>query len=479
MPGVISQKTRVTRLASKISKLQIQQSAKNDATEKSTTPLTARTSSIEVILTSRKRKVEDDAASTAKKIRREPEEQRVAPATPTSRKQKTVRFAELEAAPSTLSTNRKRRFESDETTQAEALLERLNIQSSPVSKRNKTTTDRRSPRNEYDLPKELNDLLDLHEAFLKTLSLQYAHNGSISPIDLRTLYPSVTRTWGKRHVMLDDIQRCVGVLTWTPFKNDDKHANAPFFLADYGRGKICVEFHPTTEPGPLREPKLNMEFEANLRTLWLNRCDEGQPAALFIGTLPKAAIKSCVSLAKSRIPSKAQSTLDDFKNSLALKKQHQQQQEKQQQQQEKENKPPTPSEEEAPKLSLLERIRLREQQRSSSTPGPSASELQRRAALNRAADVSAVIGMLCKATASSNQARVSFTMAAVLQRLKDSMRVPISQEDGAACVRLIAKEVAPQWLRVVMVGGRENVIVQVGCQPGKGELEGRVGVLLG
>lgn len=477
MPGVVSQKTRTTRhgLASnppapnvnnfaKLSKFQLL----GKDTEKPA-PTTGRTSSIEIVLTSRKRKVENDADSTTKKVRREPDAQRV-PATPVSRKKKSVRFAELEAAPSTPtrtastpSSSRKRRLESDETTQTEVLLERLNLQS-PIRKRTKAAIAHNASQNDFDLPQELIDLLNLHVAFLKTLSMECVHHGTNSPIDLRNIYPSVTRTWGKRQVSLDDIQRCVGVLNWTPTKADTTHMKSPFFLADYGRGMVCIEFHPNTEPGPLREHKLNMDFEANLRTLWLSRRSD-QAITLFIATLPKATIKAC-----KVAPSKTQTTLADFKSSIIAQKKQEKQATIPQ---------PTANTTTTPKLSLLDRIRARELERSQSPAGPTPAELQRRAALARAVDVAAVIGMLVKATAAgSQQVRVSFTMAAVLVRLKDSLRTPVSQEDGAVCVRLLAKEVAPQWLRVVTVGGRENVVVETRGTMGKAEVEERVRVLL-
>ncbi|GAB1313888.1 hypothetical protein MFIFM68171_04098 [Madurella fahalii] len=496
MPGVISRKTRTPRgklastnpPASSIGNFSNKVSKTPAVGRESVGKATGRTSSIEIVLTSRKRRVDDDSASTPKKLRREPQPQRDEPATPVSRKKKTVTFAEPENVPPTPScaaptppSNRKRQFQADETTQAEALLERLNLQSPVRNKRTKTTVDRRSPQNDFDLPQDLLDLLDLHVAFLKTLTMQYAHNGANSPIDLRTLYPSVTRAWGKRQVTLDDIQRMVGVLSWTPIKSSDTtlQLSSPFFLSDYGRNKICVELHSSAEPGPLREHKLNMDFESNLRTLWLSR-REPTNTTLFIATLPKAAIKPCPSLVKSNLSLKNQQrTFDELKSSIALKKPQQHQHEEKEKETVKAAvlAPALNPEGSSTKLSLLERIRLKEQTQASQQ-GPSAAELQRRASLQRAEDVAAVIGMLCKASGQA-PARMSFTMAALMVRLKDSSRTPISREDGAACVRLLAAEVAPQWLRIVKVGERENVVVQPAFQPSKGVVQERVKVLLG
>ncbi|KAM7198033.1 hypothetical protein V8F33_005300 [Rhypophila sp. PSN 637] len=460
----------------------------------------APTSSIEIVLTSRKRKVDDDDQSApsvhdpaTKKLRSNPapEPAPLVASTPT-RKRKAVTFAEPEPAvpsskkailtPSRLL--RKRQLETDENvrpstpsadpSEAEALFERLNLQS-PVRKRTKTfspqKTNTTSSQDEYDLPQEIIDLLDLQVAFLKTLTMEFAHNGTNSPVDLRNLTPSVTRSWGKRKVTLDDIRRCIGILGFTAA------TQAPFFLSDYGRGKICIEFQANAEPGPLREQKLNMDFEANLRTLWRGRRQSDIETALplFIATLPKAPVKPAA-IAKS-LPilggSKNQRTLEELKNGVFRKQ--------------------VPSEElksaagampavnpDGSKMSLLDRIRQKElAQSQAALTGPSAGELRRRAALQRADDVAAVISMLSAATASPGQARIAFTMPALMIKLKDSMRSPISSEDGIECVRLLAKEVVPAWLRILTVGGRENVVVQMGCQPSRDEIEQRVKSLLG
>ncbi|KAK4230232.1 hypothetical protein QBC38DRAFT_469759 [Podospora fimiseda] len=489
MPGVISRTKRSTRGSSKqatinpppasITKLSKLQSLSKDVIEKKAA------SSIEIVLSSRKRRATDDdiessttpSTKTPKKLRREePNESRlIAAATPVSKKKKkSVRFEEQENIPPTPSTKvpatpssrRKRQLETDET---EALLERLNLQS-PIRKRTKNITTVVAAQNDFDLPQELLDLLDLQVAFLKALSMQYAHNGTTSPIDLRTLYPTITRTWGKRQVTLEDLQRCIGILNWTPVKSSSDTAAAPLFISDYGRSKVCIDFHPSTTPGPLHEQKLNMDFESNLRSLWLSS-NHKPNTTVFIGTLPKASIKHC----NAALPftSGKQRTLEELKNGVVLRKQ--------QEKEEKEAKTAavaTAVKPDGTKMSLLERIRLREAQQAQGVQGPTLEERQRHAALHRAEDVSAVIGMLCNVTA-RGQARVSFAMSALMVKLKDSLRTPISQEDGMFCVKLLAKEIAPQWLRVLTVGGREHVVVTTACQPSVEGIRERVKVLLG
>ncbi len=84
--------------------------------------------------------------------------------------------------------------------------------------------------------------------------------------------------------------------------------------------------------------------------------------------------------------------------------------------------------------------------------------------------------MLATATA-MGQKRILFTMSTILTKLKDSLRVPISKEEGAACVRLLAKEVAPQWIKIVAIGAKENIVVLTDFTPSKAAIEERVKVI--
>ncbi|KAK4178301.1 hypothetical protein QBC36DRAFT_325168 [Triangularia setosa] len=492
MPGVISRKTRSTARGTKnppatssianftkISKLSTL--GKDVASEKKATTggtIFGRTSNIEIVLTSKKRKVEGEVDSTPKKQRREPEPRPIAIATPLSRKKKTVSFALPEdAAPAKptpkrgaapVSTpSRKRSYQADEETdvptQTSALLERLNIQS-PIQKKRTKTIAISPARNDFDLPQELLDLLDMQAVFLKSLSMEYAHNGTNSPIDLRNLYPSVTRAWGKRQVLLVDIQRLLGVLTWSPTKSSSE---APFILSDYGRSKICIDFSPSLPAGPIREAKLNMDFESNLRTLWMS---SNKNVTLFLGTLPKAPIKRCESLLKATNPK--QTTLDSLKAGIQARKQAELAAKEQAARKVVEAVKP-----DGTKMTLLERIKMKESELKNMPGGPTPQELQRQAALHRAEDVAAVIGMLCKA--SGGQARVSFTMQQILTKLKDSLRTPVSGEDAGICVRLLATEVTPGWIREVKLGAREMVVVTVVGQPSQAVIKERVAKLLG
>ncbi|CAN8106269.1 unnamed protein product [Discula destructiva] len=318
------------------------------------------------------------------------------------------------------------------------------------------------------LPQGLLDLVSLYAAFLRTIVLHYAHNGTNTPVDLRQLSQPVSIAWGKRRISLADVRRCVGIM--------DTSGASPFFLADYGSKKVCVELREAHHGMCLDEPGLLAIFDGNLRRLWEDVKEAAADnIAGFVLGLPKAAVQSCESAVKaSTLFGKGQRAMEELKKGVAAKK-NAQEAAKAASQGTITNADGTPG----PKLSLLERLRLKEEQLTRlAATGPTAAELERQAALQRASDIAAVIAMLAKSAASAGTGgRVSFTVAVLLQKLKDSLRLPISKEEGTTCVRLLASEVAPEWLRIVTIGNKENVVITVPRAPSSSSVAERVKML--
>ncbi|KAL7623446.1 hypothetical protein AAE478_007128 [Parahypoxylon ruwenzoriense] len=390
--------------------------------------------------------------------------------------------------------------DSDESTiNAGSLFKKLRLESSPSCYSSPLTPDTSVADSDVDvdttsttknsdrLPDEVLALLDLHSSLLKTLTLHYAHNGSNVPADLRTLCPNVARSWGKKKVTDADIRICLGVLNLAPSSTmpHAKKSRPLFSLSNYGRGKICIEIDSIQHGSgrPLDEKKLNDAFRDNLMSLWTRFAANSEAdASSFTSTLPKALVALCESVAKAApVLSKGQKRLEELKHGIAMKKQEKEEakENKQQQQQSKSGDVPMKNAD-GSKLSLLDRIRLKSLQKTAAPAGLSAAQLERRAALQRAPEVAATLSMLSRASAQGGGGeRVSFTMAATLEKLKDSFRMGISRDEGAACVRLLAAEVAPDWVRVVKIAGRENVVVDTDRQVSKAEVEGRVRGILG
>ncbi|CAH0059212.1 unnamed protein product [Clonostachys solani] len=322
-------------------------------------------------------------------------------------------------------------------------------------------------------PQQLAELVDLHRAFINTFMLHVAHSRSSAPVDVRVIAPNISMAWGKRQVTVEDIQRCIAI------QSSARHGyTSPFVVSDYGRGKICVEIDSQQSGTAINEERLCRQFEESLRHICTERTMDEMTDVdinfenLSLADLPKAAIKNKdLGLDANPMLAKGQRTLSSLKSDLANREQ-----EKQAKQVALSSNPMLNPD--GSKMSLLDRIRLKQLVKDNGPVPPSGPELERRAALNRVMDVSATLSMMSLSNPVSLP-RQAFSMATVMDRLKDSLRMPISKEEATTCIRLLANEVAPEWIRIVALGGRENVVLQRNMQPVDRVLNERVQKLLG
>ncbi|KAJ1326372.1 DNA replication factor Cdt1 C-terminal domain-containing protein [Microdochium nivale] len=484
--------------------------AKDLDAKPSTTPASVTPATIEIklasaatstTLSSRKRKTavtSDDESSTQQRASKRVSSAAVVPLATTASK-RTVRSriasAPQKSCPAPTSqpqSQRSKRARSpsasdseEPTINAGALFKKLRLEASPGPATPPLTPDASGISDCEDsgstpdiLPDEVLGLLDLHAALLKTLTLHYAHNGANTPADLRRLLPDIARSWRRRKVAEVEVQTCIGVLAAST------RSRQPFSLIDYGHNKIYIELdaqsHRAGGVGSIfNEDELNSLFYENLFTLWRSYYNgESTDGEEFLRSLPKAAITVSESFTKAApIFTKGQQRLEDLKQGMAARKLEK----------------ATPlsvastaaatvadtsmANSDGTKMSLLDRIRHKAMLKSQAPAGLTPAQLERRAALQRAAEVAALVGMLSRATA-GGAGRMSFTMGAMLEKLKDTFRMGISREEGAACVRLLGKEIAPEWIRVIVVSGRENVVIDTNRSLGKGDIEKRVQQLL-
>lgn len=355
------------------------------------------------------------------------------------------------------------------------------------------------------LPTELVNLLALHSSFLTALSLHYAHNGTTTPVDLRDLTQSISSVWRKRKVTFDDIRLCVGVLASGPSGN-----NNPFYLSDYGNGKICLEIRDEHKLcgalGAMNEDALQQMFMESLDHLWrvwgetqgTKKTIAARPIATpkrrgrprkvdvaqtsiqpfvdetaipkFISRLPHAEITLCSSAAAiAPFREKGRKRLREFKDSV----QQGRSQKKIRETAGKENEPilaqPQPQQAKITefasvrKSNLLDRI-LAKQEAAASGPAPvSPAELQRKAALQRSEEVLGVLSLLVASKGPGP--RVSFSMATLLQSLQGSIRTPLSKEEVMKCIEVLAGEVTPGYVSVVKMGAISSVVINQAMRP--------------
>lgn len=322
-----------------------------------------------------------------------------------------------------------------------------------------------SSRLAEDLPVELLDLINLHAAFLTALSLHYAHNGTHSPADLRNLCPDVARAWGRRAVNLNDIRRSLGVLNAEISDDTNSDRICRLSLSDYGYGKICIEIKTgPVKAGriarPINENLLNDIFTRGLQNTWEEK-DASMSVKEFIEALPLEGITTCSSLTKmSPLLAKGQRRLEDLKAGITIKK-------------ESAKEEVAVPETAGKKQTLLERLRAKKLHQSTLPAVPCKAQLDRKAALQRIEEVASVLTVL-STSSSIGQQRISFTLPTILGKLRDSFKTPMSKEEGAICVRLLASDVAPQWVKIVQMGKVEALVVNRDERPSELDIKERV-----
>ena len=391
-------------------------------------------------------------------------------------------------------------FKETPTKGARTLLQSFNFYSAPsrIQPPEPKQLETPLPSQEQDatteLPEELQDLVDLHSCFLTSLSLHYAHNGSMTPADLRILCPTIAKTWGKRRVQYEDLQRLLAIQRAPDVEGRGQGPNT-FNLSDYGNGKICVELVESgarqSQKKPIGEKGLNDRFSRSLFRQW-QAFQENQrttsSATTFIAALPLHRITPSPSLQKlAPLLSEGQTRLTDLKAG-AIRAQERALRVT------SGNK--VPASQQSPKAKdafarsddLKTRIFAKQLQQSTLPAPLTPDQLARRSALQRIPEIVPVLESLalsaqrhCDDDAGDpwKQAakHVSFTMPTLVQNVQMSLRNPVSAEEAVRCVRILA-ELVPEWVGVKEVGKLIGITVR-GTGIGRIALAGRVEMALG
>lgn len=384
--------------------------------------------------------------------------------------------------------------------------------SSPIST-NDFTSDP-VPDELQEFPVELQDLINLYSAFLTALSLHYAHHGSVVSVDLSILRPGIERAWRKKKVSNDDVRRILAIAQDLgagdpPHKAQQCRGN--LILSDYGNGKICVEIerdpnHLRIKMRPINEATLNAVFTKNIVARWKHHKTVNSTSTsltTFCSLLPLLPITPCPAAAQTgTLLAKGQRRLEDLKAG-AIRAQISSQGS---QTPCLNSRPPSSGlASTARNDSLLSRIRAKQLHQATLPPPPSTASLLHKSALQRLEEIVPVMEILTSSVSrtisresvfavGSNSPQqlkssvmadeikqdgtCSFTMPTLVQHLQMSLRNPIAKEDAIRCVRLLAGEVAPGWVKIKEVGKVIGVTVWRRGRMGREELAKKVEELL-
>jgi hypothetical protein len=318
-------------------------------------------------------------------------------------------------------------------------------------------------------PEELAQLKDLYSAFLAALSLQYAHQRSSLPVDMRTLLPIITGHWKKRNVTLVDLQRLLTI---------ESRAAPVFILEDFGRAGIQVVRTQTRATTTKRlntyidEVELSTVFGDVLAKEWkqfeISTGKENLNGKAFLAQIPLLPITLNESAQKAApLFSRGQQRLADLRAGPATT-----------------SLPAAETTTQAATgaasttngtqqrgTALLDRILAKQTLLASLPSGPSKAALERRAALHRIEDVSRVLTLLASA---NKGGRCSLSLSAATSQIQQSLRNPINAVEVEMCLDLMAGEIAPGFVRIVRTAEVAGVVVARNASVGVAELRARV-----
>lgn len=347
----------------------------------------------------------------------------------------------------------------------------------------------RSDEDPADLPDEIQDLIQLHAAFLKAISLHFAHHGTTGPINLQTFTPSVSKIWGRRAVTELDIRRTLGIMRIAEsakYSSGEHNNSLRLELYDYGRGRLCMERSNVSQQRlviarHIEEDLLNEVFEGELQKSWArwtysrSSQEEGAGSVIeFIHQLPVTAMTPHPSLSKvAPLFTEGLRRLSSIKNLAAASAQQTISTTKTTVRDAKTATTGIKSRNQ----SLLDRIKAKEALQSTLPAAPTKEALDRKAALHRLPDVISMLTLLCPST-STNQTIISkrqtFSMQSLVQRIQDSSRSSLSREEVENCLRLLAEDIAQGWVKIVSTGGSVlGVVIGGGVKPSDEVLEAR------
>ena len=378
---------------------------------------------------------------------------------------------------------------------ARSLLQSFNLSSSssqclvqqPKQLETPPSSQEPEPEQDHHLPNELQDLIDLHSCFLTALSLHFAHNGILTPADLRTLCPSIARTWRKRSVDVRDLQRLLSIQQSALEENGPKLPQK-IMLTDFGHRRICIELADVSggklHKRPIDEESSNAHFQLAVLKQWAAYQDTAstKSAQDFVDDLPLYPIKPDPSLTKlAPLLSKGQSRLTDLKAGAIQAQERALMIASGNVQSSKELAKKDPF---ARSADLKSRIFAKQLHRSTLPAPLSKEQLARQSALQRVFEIAPVLESLALSAQGHRNddaeadpwaqvvKHVSFTMPTLVQNIQMSLRNPIASEDAAGCVKVMG-EILPEWISVREVRGMVGVTIK-GKAVGKPWMESKV-----
>ncbi|QIW95215.1 hypothetical protein AMS68_000733 [Peltaster fructicola] len=307
------------------------------------------------------------------------------------------------------------------------------------------------------LPTQLTELVTLFAAFLSAVNGQTALNGASFRISMQELLTTTTKIWRLRAVSTKDIRRLLAVL---------QDIDVGWVVEDYGRAGLSLtkRLTATKSTSILDTIKLKRAFENELRRQW-GHWQESHEQQVDIGAFIEQM--PLLDVAKSDAVDKTASLYSRGKDRLESLRQSQAAMKSAESDTKTASVKPTPVH--ARGTNLLDRILAKQAAAASMPAGPTKEQLERRSCLQRVEEVARVLEIL-----SAGRARASFSMPSIVQQLQQSLRSPMSRIEAERCLSLIAAEIMPQFVSIIVSGTVNGIVITRSGKLGLADLKQRL-----
>ncbi len=343
-----------------------------------------------------------------------------------------------------------------------------------------------------DLPEPLKEIIAIHANLLKALSIHFAHSGPSAPAEVSALCKTITSLWKKRGVTKNDLQRVLAICELT---ENDHAAISPTNTIEHDRSHFrlttasvntCLEYVAAKiyrggmNRSPFNEKCLQNLFRTNVMALYItaNRSAHlkflNGPLSGFpllrcdVGAQTKQRIAKA-SAARSEILNVAKAS-QSRQNAKPVLKAEEEAEERSAQQASQQLKSRT--------LSLFERVKAK-QLVNAANGAPTPDSILRQHAIGRMGEVVEILrmkqqqkqcaGLRSAIHGSPSKVRVNkvaFGFAQIVQEIKNSVSIPIQDDEAKKCLELLSQAAEGTWLTTFELGSVKSVVLQGDAKSG-------------
>jgi hypothetical protein len=364
-------------------------------------------------------------------------------------------------------------------------IKKLSLTSVEISRSERATTPE-------DLPASLRDILSIHEHLLHALSLHFAHNGPSAPAEITALCKTITIRWKKRRVTKEDLQRIFAIAELAAdhqvavsTDNTIGHSKSPFKLTT-ASSYTCLEYVGSgtkkvyrggVNHNPFNEKCLQALFKADLMSLYLSSIAKANISTyleFLDGPLKKFPLLRCnIGVQTEQRMAKASAARDEIMD--VAKASQTRQNVKPTIKQELGTEDATPEQAsqklKSRTLSLFERVKAK-QLANAAKGAVTPQSILRQHAVGRISEVVEILRMKQQQKQSTRSQsandessskvkvnKVAFGFAQIVQEIKNSVSIPIQDDEAKMCLELLSKDVEGSWCTMFELGSVKSLVL--------------------